>query len=189
MLKEDGQFRQPGSGQELVEELESLSSPVLAFVRERCVEEPGASVEVQSLFAEWLTWCQAMHREASGDCQGFGRNLRAAFPHLRVDRPRRGDERVRVYQGLRLRHPGEVWSATVRGHFNSTRGGEERSNTSSIEPAIDRTADHRGPDAPPLVEHPCVTCGVEVDADAMFCHPCWSRRQSRREHRPMEVPS
>jgi predicted P-loop ATPase len=43
--------------------------------------------------------------------------------------------------------------------------------------------------APASPEHPCVTCGVGVDPDSMFCAPCWSERQSRRAQRPMEVPS
>jgi putative DNA primase/helicase len=185
MLKEDGRFLQPQSGHELVEELESLSSPIRAFVNERCVEDPAATVEVSVLFAEWLKWCDAMHRENPGDCQTFGRNLRAALPHLRVDRPRRGHERVRVYGGLRLRLPGEEWSATVRGPFYSTRKQDQSSSLDiSIRSAIEGTADHCGPEAPPPVEFPCVACGAEVGPDTVLCGPCLAERQSRRGQPP-----
>jgi P4 family phage/plasmid primase-like protien len=147
MLQEDGCFRQPPSGAELAEEMESLSSPILSFVEERCVLDPAAWVDVQVLFTEWLHWCETMHREKPGDRQAFGRDLRAALPHLRIERPHRGKERVRVYEGIRLRLPGEEWSAMVRGHFYSTRRQDQDSPLlhTRIEDAIERTADHRGP--------------------------------------------
>ena len=190
MLQEDGRFLQPKSGAELVEELESLSSPIRTFVNERCVQDPAATVEVQAVFADWLKWCESMHREKPGDCQTFGRNLRTALPHLRVDRPRRGGERVRVYEGLRLRLPGEEWSATVRGPFYSTRDGDEKSSPDiSIRSAIGWTADHRGPEVPPGIEQPCVQCGAESSAESMYCPLCWSVRQARHHQKAVEVPS
>lgn len=64
----------------------------------------------------------------------------------------------------------------------------ERGNSRNVESAR-CTGSSGDAGAPASPEHPCVTCGVEVDADAMFCNPCWSSRQSRREQRPMEVPS
>jgi P4 family phage/plasmid primase-like protien len=190
MLQEDGRFHQPESGLELIEELESLSSPIRAFVNEQCVEDPAATVEVQALFADWMRWCESMHRENPGNHQTFGRNLRAALPHLRVPRPRHGEKRVRVYQGLRLRLPGEEWSATVRGLFYSTRDGEEKSSYEmSIGSAIGGTADHRGPEVPPGIEHSCVECGAESSAESMYCPPCWSLRQARHHQKAVEVPS
>jgi putative DNA primase/helicase len=190
MLQEDGRFHQPESGLELVEELESLSSPIRAFVNERCVEDPAATIKVEALFADWMRWCESMHRENPGNHQTFGRNLRAALPHLRVPRPRHGEKRVRVYQGLRLRLPGEKWSATVRGLFYSTRDGEEKSSSDiPIRSAIGGTADHRGPKVPPGIEHPCVECGAESSAESMYCPPCWSLRQARHHQKAVEVPS
>jgi|GEM_PF-6878810 len=190
MLQEDGCFRQPGSGAELVEELESLSSPILAFVQERCVEDEGASVEVQLLFAEWLRWCEAMHRENPGDCQTFGRNLRAALPHLRLERPRRGGERVRVYEGIRVRMPGEEWSAMVRDHFNSTRSREsEITSYTCVRDAIDGTADHRGPEESFSAGFPCVTCGVEVGPNVVLCTRCLTESHSQESHHPAEASS
>ncbi len=182
-LQEDGAFLQPGSGAELVEELESLSSPILTFVQERCVEDPDASIEVQALFAEWLRWCDQMHRDKPGDCQTFGRNLRAALPHLRVDRPRRGEDRVRVYEGIRLRRPGEPWSAMVRGLFNSTRGRDHRdlSPDTRVRDAIGGTADHRGPEPGEGDRHACVGCGVGVSPDALLCPECWAKHPHRKD--------
>ena len=52
------------------------------------------------------TWCDDNgHHKATK--QTFGRNLRAAFPQVRIKRPREGDwrenARVRVYEGIALR--------------------------------------------------------------------------------------
>jgi predicted P-loop ATPase len=64
----------------------------------------------------------------------------------------------------------------------------ERGNSRNVESAR-CTGSTGATGAPASPEHPCVTCGVEVDADAMFCPACWSERQSQRAQPPLEVPS
>lgn len=102
-LRERGRFIQPKSAAKLVEEMEDLSSPVGAFVRERCWVAPGERVEVSELYAAWRAWCDAHGRKEPGTEETFGRDLRAAVPSLDKTRPRTPEGRLHVYTGIRLR--------------------------------------------------------------------------------------
>jgi putative DNA primase/helicase len=102
-LRERGLFMQPRSGAELMEEMEDLSSPVGAFVRERCVVEPSACVEVGDLFRGWKEWCEDHGRKEPGTEQTFGCDLRAVVPSLTHQRLWNGGKRKRLYLGIRLR--------------------------------------------------------------------------------------
>ncbi|MBI5863764.1 MAG: hypothetical protein HZB38_04505 [Planctomycetes bacterium] len=101
-LNERGYFAQPESSLEALQDLEDLSSPIRAFVRERCEVGPGRRVEVESLYAAWQDYCGSTGRERTGTIQTFGRDLKAAYPTLRVVRLRDGDARVRCYEGIGL---------------------------------------------------------------------------------------
>jgi putative DNA primase/helicase len=83
-------------------ELEDLSSPVRAFVRERCDIGPGHEVRVSELFGAWKEWNEARNR-SPGTEQTFGRDLHAAYPHLQRIQPRLHGCRVRAYRGIGLR--------------------------------------------------------------------------------------
>jgi putative DNA primase/helicase len=102
-LRERGHFIQPDDGRELLNELHDLSSPVGAFVRDRCRIGPGCRVAVADLFAEWKRWCEAQGRKEPGTEAMFGRDLLAAVPTIRRVRPRDGEERYRAYEGIGLR--------------------------------------------------------------------------------------
>jgi putative DNA primase/helicase len=104
-LRERGCFVQPKSGAEMVKDMEDLSSPVGAFVRECCEVGPGREALVRDLFGHWKQWCEEKGRKDPGSEQTFGRDLRAAVPGLDVRQPRQGETRVRVYEGIRLRDP------------------------------------------------------------------------------------
>ncbi|MFT3883592.1 MAG: phage/plasmid primase, P4 family [Gemmatales bacterium] len=107
-LQARGCFIQPQSGLELTEELEDLVSPVGAFVREKCVIDPKATVEVGELYELWKEWCAEQGRQNPGPLQTFGRDLHAAVPSVSVIRPVLNGKRVRFYQGLRSLQAGEV---------------------------------------------------------------------------------
>jgi putative DNA primase/helicase len=85
-----------------MQQLEDLSSPIGAFVRECCEIGPAYSVSVSDVFNAWGGWCMTQGREHTGTAQSFGRDLRAAVPGLKTARPREGGGRVREYLGLRL---------------------------------------------------------------------------------------
>jgi putative DNA primase/helicase len=101
-LRERGHFIQPTSAAEAVRELEDLASPIGAFIRERCVIEPGKTIEVTRLFEAWCEWCKSQGRDHPGTTQSFGRDLRAAFPRLKLSQPRVEASRLRLYEGISL---------------------------------------------------------------------------------------
>jgi putative DNA primase/helicase len=96
-LQDRGHFVQPASSAEAIQELEDLSRPVGAFLREKC--EIGASLEVGCiwLFEQWkrrkprTAVLRRQGRDHPGTVQSFGRDLRAAVPALEVIQPRLSD--------------------------------------------------------------------------------------------------
>jgi len=103
-LRARGHFVQPDSSQEAIQELEELSSPITAFLREHCLIEPGRTVGVDSLFEVWKKWCTDQNREHPGNKASFGKQLRAALPWLTKPKQEgsRGD-RERMYEGIGLK--------------------------------------------------------------------------------------
>jgi len=102
-LQERGHFIQPEHSAEMVAEMEDLTSPVGQFIRECCEETDGAAIPVDVLFDRWKMWCVANNRREPGTIQTFGRDLRAVVPEIWVSQPREGDDRRRVYNGLKLK--------------------------------------------------------------------------------------
>ena len=105
-----GYFVTPASGREAVQQLEDLSSPISAFIRDRCTVGADQSVEVDTLWAAWKTWCSDDNRHP-GTKALFGRDLRSALPRLKKMRPRTDGDRDHVYQGIGV-------GTTVPGHHD-----------------------------------------------------------------------
>lgn len=102
-LQKRGRFIQPKSSAEAVQELEDLSSPMGAFLRDRCDVGPGCSIERDALFAEWKRWCNSQGRDHPGTKATFGRDLHAALPQLKSPQPRvQGGGRLRMYDGVQI---------------------------------------------------------------------------------------
>ncbi len=101
-LTAQGRFTRPGSTDDTLRALQDLASPIAAFVRDECLVESGKAIEVDRLYAAWSNWTE-LNGHAKGTKQVFGRNLRAAYPSIGMQRPRAGDERVRRYAGITLR--------------------------------------------------------------------------------------
>ncbi|MFZ1425343.1 MAG: phage/plasmid primase, P4 family [Geminicoccaceae bacterium] len=102
-LAERGHFVMPRSSADAVQDIESLSSPILAFLRSCCEVRPGAEVECSELFERWCGWCKSEGRDHPGTAPSFGRDLKAAVAGVEVQQPRRGELRVRVYAGVGIR--------------------------------------------------------------------------------------
>lgn len=103
ILRARGFFIPPASSAEAVRELEDLSSPIGAFVRDCCVVGPGKVVSVDGVYHAWKEWCEQQGRDHPGTKQVFGRNLKAAVPGLQ--KPKQGRTKtdiVRNYEGLGL---------------------------------------------------------------------------------------
>jgi len=102
-LRTRGHFVMPQSVAEAVQELEDLASPVLAFVRDRCVIKVGTRVWVDNLYAAWKSWCEQDGRTIVTNKQTFGRDLAAAVAGV-VRRRGAGD--VPFYDGISLKEFG-----------------------------------------------------------------------------------
>jgi putative DNA primase/helicase len=106
-LRQRGHFEPPESGRKLVRDMEDLASPIGVFLRECCELGPGYMVPVRDLWTRWASWCEAQGNEKGrGTRQTLGRDLRAALPMVDTRQLRDGDERTRVYIGIRIR-PGD----------------------------------------------------------------------------------
>lgn len=101
-LRERGRFVNPVEGQEMISEMEELSSPVLAFVNECCDISPGSRSPVDDIFQAWKAWCESKGRKPANS-QTLGRDLRAAVPSLKTSQPRLAGKRIRTYEGITLK--------------------------------------------------------------------------------------
>ena len=99
-LRARGHFVQPETVTEAVREMEDLASPVLAFVRDRCVVAPGHRVWMDDIYNSWKQWCEQDGRTTVTSKQTFGRDLAAAVPGVVR---RRGTGDVPFYDGLELK--------------------------------------------------------------------------------------
>jgi putative DNA primase/helicase len=109
-----GRFVQPKSSIQTIEELEAMTSPIKAFISERCEIKPQAMVSVSGLFDDWCAWCSMTGYPHPGNIQSFGKNLRAAFPQIEITRLQDDLMRERYYKGIAITlcpHP----SAGTRG--------------------------------------------------------------------------
>lgn len=99
-LRERGHFVQPSSVEDALRDLEDLSSPVGAFVRERCDVKSGLRIWIDDLYRAWKEWCEADGRVSITTKQTFGRDLMAAVPGIAS---RQGTSGLRFYQGIALK--------------------------------------------------------------------------------------
>ena len=97
-LRRRGHFVIPDSSLEAVRQLEELTSPVTAFVRDRCRIRVGGRVEKATLFAEWKEWCAQQGIVKPGAQTVFGARLLAAFPTVKS----KHSDAVSYYEGIEL---------------------------------------------------------------------------------------
>jgi len=101
-LRERGRFAQPASADQALHDLQDLSSPVGAFVRECCLVAPGKQADARALYGRWKSFCEDMGRDHPGTIQSFARDLHAAVPGLVTRFVRDGSGRSRIYEGIGL---------------------------------------------------------------------------------------
>jgi putative DNA primase/helicase len=99
-LQQRGHFLQPESGATLVEAMEELSSPILAFTRDLCEIGPGKEIECKILFARWQNWCDGVGRREYGTIQSFGKDLAAAHPAIATRATNEHNVRTRYFTGI-----------------------------------------------------------------------------------------
>lgn len=101
-MRERGFFKPPASSMAVIREIEDLSSPIGAFIRQRCEIGNGRTVSMDGLYLEWGDWCNDQGRDHIGTKQSFGRDLRSAVPGLGESHPGSRGERTRNYTGIGL---------------------------------------------------------------------------------------
>jgi putative DNA primase/helicase len=155
-LQARGHFRQPTSSTASIELMADLTSPIGAFVRQRCVVGPYR-VPKDDLFAAWKDWCTEEGLVKPGTKNVFFRDLRAAVPTIKVRRLRAGDDRAHVIEGVGLRsgpddgeNNGESSLTTPDQH--PERGPGQRSRSGIVDPQNRRseTLVMDGQGSPPL---------------------------------------
>jgi putative DNA primase/helicase len=108
-LRQRGEFVQPESGQELLDDLKRQASPISEFIDDCCDVGPDFSVPVKDLIAAWKHWCAEHGRDRTWTEATIGKNVRAVVPGLCVSRPRVLGGRVRVYTGVGLKEGILAW--------------------------------------------------------------------------------
>ena len=88
-----GYFEAPQSGRDAVQQLEDLSSPISAFIRDTCDVGTTQRVGVDDLWEHWKRWCTDDNRHP-GTKAVFGRDLKAAVPTIKKARLRDDDDRA-----------------------------------------------------------------------------------------------
>ena len=95
-LRERGRFKQPAASKDAIQHLEDLSSPVGAFIRDRCAVGPGLKVETGDLYRDYRAWCEehgrppSTMRYSAATCAPAGRRSsldgsgRTGRPHMSV---------------------------------------------------------------------------------------------------------
>jgi len=99
-LRERGHFVLPSSVIDVAQQIEDLSSPVSAFVRDACLIGPAHRVSVESLYDAWKRWCEGEGRQMVSTKQTFGRDLAAAIPGVTR---RRSTAMQPFYEGIALK--------------------------------------------------------------------------------------
>ena len=101
-LNAQGAFTEPQTSRDAITTLQDITSPVSAFVRDRCDVGPEHEITTDELWEAWKSWCEDNGKSRVGTKAMLGRDLFAAYPSIRKIRPRDGAERIHLYQGIQL---------------------------------------------------------------------------------------
>jgi putative DNA primase/helicase len=96
-----GRFVLPADSEQAILDLEDLSSPVLAFIRDWCVVGTGHEIEKGRLYGKYAQWCNANGYRNSPSTV-FGRDLGTVLPELSSAQRTIDHKRQWVYVGLDL---------------------------------------------------------------------------------------
>lgn len=98
-LRTRGCFEMPKSSEEAVRMMTDLASPVSAFVRDWCEVGNDKKVRRKELFGAFKKWCDLEGYHRAGSAEGFGRNLKAAYPQIDTNGKLHGEH---AYVGIDL---------------------------------------------------------------------------------------
>jgi putative DNA primase/helicase len=160
-LNRNKHFTIPDSSNDAVTMMMDLASPVSAFVRECCQQQPTAEILTENLYSAWKNWAET-NGHHSGAHSTFGRDLRAVVPAVKIINPRINNVPVRKYAGITLN------TADLNGQ-NNPNGSHPRPQ----QPA------QRDP-GEPLHQHLACECGNPLltpeSARVGVCKPCRDKK-------------
>lgn len=88
-LTEAGRFTSPASSAEADETVMRISSPVRAFMEDRCLIAEAAAATLDEVYDEYRRWCESEGRERSFEKEVFSKQLRSAGNgHIAIERKR-----------------------------------------------------------------------------------------------------
>lgn len=103
-LRARGRFDLPQSSRDAIQQLIELAAPVATFLREECELDPEAEVPKAELFECWKSWCDR-NGSLPGALNSFSAQLYGATSaQVRSKKSRKGDNRMTVFAGLRLKN-------------------------------------------------------------------------------------
>ena len=106
-LNERGHFVLPEKSKQAIIELEDMSSPSSAFLRDCCELVPDAVTPKNEVFQRNREWCE-LNNEKPTNIRQFSRSLIAASGRaIGTSKPSVGGRRVPCFTGIRLK-PGEL---------------------------------------------------------------------------------
>jgi putative DNA primase/helicase len=130
-LAERGHFVQPQASASAIRHLEDMASPVSAFLRDRCVIDPNATVPKDDVWTAWKEWA-----EDAGLKKGMKdvliRDLRAVDPSIVSTRPTIDGKRVYMLAGLRLQGDRETIGPTLDTPDRETENGTSNTSPSTL---------------------------------------------------------
>lgn len=118
-LRARGHFVQPKAGARKLLELERLSSPLRAFLDERCDLGPDHSVAKTTFFQAFHAYVGELGMPTYTEPR-IGRDLKTTAPEIVCTRPRVDGAPVPHFSGVRLRYP----APSAGSDFNAYRGGD-----------------------------------------------------------------
>ncbi len=100
-LRKHGQFVEPKANDRIKQRFERLSTPMIAFLHECCVVQPGESVAHVDLWTAYNAWAQENGLDRVGN-EVFKQRLAMVEPTVSEDAIRRFDTVVAGWSGLSL---------------------------------------------------------------------------------------
>ena len=115
-LMQRGHFIQPDTAQELMEQFRSLSSPLMDYVSERCIQDAAAICDLSTLYEDYLAWCELQKNKFPLALNMFARDLRAGYPQLTY-------VRKQLQDGSKVRKIGGLMPRFIMNHDSQTGSG------------------------------------------------------------------
>jgi len=169
-LTRNGRFTEPDASRDAAALMMDLASPVSAFVRERCVQSPGASVPRDDLYVAWCAWAEANGHQRTAKST-FGRDLRSVVPGVKDSHVRWGTKQVWLYTHIGLAPVAPVAGEEPAGFTGTATGDPVAADETNPQPGDGAGGSATGATGgnpvvgftPPSGPGRCAECGCHVE--------------------------